>query len=771
MPRSRLKMPVALATVLVTGLAMLQMLSAFSGPAMAADNPARPASPVKLVFVHHSSGENWLADPPSDFAGGLGIALRDNNYFVSDTNYGWGPADADLGGTIGDHTNIGSWYNWFAGPHSGIYLSALYSESEQHCSYSRMGAGPGGENTIVMFKSCFPNSGLGGSPADPVPSIGSNPLRGSESNDPGAEFTVANAKGIYVDILNYFRTRQDKLFVVITAPPLADGTYAANARAFNNWLVNDWLAGYPYKNVFVWDYYDVLTSNGGSKDVNDLGASGGNHHRWWNNAVQHQVASGANTLAYQSTSPDHPNTTGNQKATAEYVPLLNVAYNRFKGSAPPPNPPVPPSSQWKSHFYFAEGYTGENFQEYACLENPNAAAAPSWVTCTYSDGTSKTQYYSLNPSSRLTVDINQLAGAGKELSMRVVSSSASVVAERPMYFNYQGVWSGGHDVIGATAPAQDWYFAEGTTLAGFDEYVTVLNPQAGAAHLTFRYMVEGAGETDRQATVNAGSRATFKAVDQVGPDKNVSLNVHSDVPIVAERPMYFTYSGLGDHGWTGGHDVVGAVAPVREASFAEGTTRAGFEEWLCIQNPGSKSIKVDATYYMGPGQGAPLHKTYAVPARERVTVSVNREVGPDKDVSVKLASAGTFVAERPMYFNYHDAWDGGHDVVGAQPAAVALFAEGYTGENFAEWLCIQNSGAKAAHVAVTYYPEGGAPVTRQHVVAANSRYTIDVNSDAGPGLSISAKVAADVPVMVERPMYFDFRGEWTGGHDVAGYAQ
>ena len=757
-----------LAVAMLAALALAQVLAVFSGPAMAADNPSRPASPVKLVFVHHSSGQNWLADLGSDeHSGGLGVALRDNNYFVSDTNYGWGPADATLGGTIGDHTYTGSWYNWFRGPTSGTYLSALYSESGQNCSYSRMGADPGGENTVIMFKSCFPNSGLGGGPSDPVPAIGANPLRGSDTTDPGT-LTVANAKGIYIDLLNYFRTRPDKLFVVITAPPLSDGTYGANARAFNNWLVNDWLAGYPYQNVFVWDYYNVLTSKGAG--LNDLGSADGNHHRWWHNAVQHQVGYGGNVTAYPS-GDDHPNTQGNQKATAEFVPLLNVAYNRFKGSSPAPNPPVPPPAQWKSHFYFAEGYTGENFQEYACLENPNATSSAAWVTCTYADGTSKSQYYSLSPASRLTVDINQLAGAGKELSMRIVSTSANVVAERPMYFDYMGKWTGGHDVIGATAPAQDWYFAEGTTLPGFEEYVTVLNPQTAAAHLTFRYMVEGAGETDRTTTVNASSRATFKAADQVGTNKNVSLCVHSDVPIVAERPMYFTYSGLGDHGWTGGHDVVGASTPVTQASFAEGTTRGGFEEWLCVQNPGSSAIKVDATYYMGPGQGAPLKKTYAVPARERLTVSVNREVGPDKDVSVKLTSAGAFVAERPMYFDYHDAWDGGHDVIGGQPAAGALFAEGYTGDNFAEWLCIQNSGSKAAHMTVTYYPEGGAPIAKQHVVGANSRYTIDVNGDAGPGLSISAKVTSDVPVMVERPMYFDFQGKWTGGHDVAGYAQ
>ena len=49
--------------------------------------------------------------------------------------------------------------------------------------------------------------------------------------------TVANAKAVYNDILTYFATRQDKLFIVITAPPLmesetTDPIHAANARAF-----------------------------------------------------------------------------------------------------------------------------------------------------------------------------------------------------------------------------------------------------------------------------------------------------------------------------------------------------------------------------------------------------------------------------------------------------------------------------------------------------------------------------------------------------------
>jgi streptogramin lyase len=429
------------------------------------------------------------------------------------------------------------------------------------------------------------------------------------------------------------------------------------------------------------------------------------------------------------------------------------------------NPPVPPSPQWKSTFYFAEGYTGDNFQEYACLENPNATAADTWITCMFPDGTSQSQYYSLAPTSRLTVDINQLAGAGKELSMRVVSTSPGIVAERPMYFNYKGQWSGGSDAVGATSPAKDWYFAEGNTLSDFDEYLTVQNPGSKTANLTFHYMVEGAGEHDSSAQVKPGSRATFKTRDQIGSNLNASLYLSSDENIVAERPMYFNYHGA----WTGGHDVVGANSPNTKWYFAEGTTRGGFEEWLCLQNPGTTPMTVDATYQLGQGQGSPIKKSYALPAHQRLTVSVNREIGTNKDASVYLSSASAFVAERPMYFDYHDAWDGGHDVIGANnPATTWLFAEGTTRDNFNEWLCLQNPGSADAHATITYYTTSGGAVTRHWTVPANSRLTVNVNDDAGANQDLSAKVTSDEPVIVERPMYFDYNG-WTGGHDVVGY--
>ncbi len=290
---------------------------------------APPASPVKLIFIHHSTGGNWLADPNADQPyGGLGAALMQNNYYVSATNYGWGPDGAG----IGDRTDIPNWPEWFTGPDSQAILAALFNETgqnfQEYGAWPRLNADPGGPNAIVLFKSCFPNSDLFGQPADPP------------AANPNQQFTVSNAKAVYNQILTSFAQHRDKLFVAITAPPQTENGYgedyqtpaqrAANARAFNNWLLHDWLRDYPYDNVAVFDYYNVLT-----------GAD--NHHRWQDGSIVHQVATAYNFSAYPSDPwNSHPNTTGQQKATQEFVPLLNHFYNLWQADSPAPTPtPVP----------------------------------------------------------------------------------------------------------------------------------------------------------------------------------------------------------------------------------------------------------------------------------------------------------------------------------------------------------------------------------------------------------------------------------------------
>ena len=268
-----------------------------------AADPTPPEKPVKLVFVHHSCGENWLADGH----GGLGRALGENNYFVSDTNYGWGPD------SIGDRTDILNWPEWFTGPESATYTRALYGCGNTNSPYTRTVRDPGGENRIVIFKSCFPNSNLDGRPSDTAAR--------------GDGLTVGNAKAIYNELLKYFGTRPDKLFVVVTAPPVQDTAHAANARAFNTWLVRDWLAGYKGDNVAVFDFYNVLTGPD-------------SHHRLRGGRIEHLIDNGKNTLHYPTDGDDHPSPAGNRKATEEFVPLLNAYYNNWQKNAPAAPAPV-----------------------------------------------------------------------------------------------------------------------------------------------------------------------------------------------------------------------------------------------------------------------------------------------------------------------------------------------------------------------------------------------------------------------------------------------
>jgi Purple acid Phosphatase, N-terminal domain/Calcineurin-like phosphoesterase/Family of unknown function (DUF5719) len=428
------------------------------------------------------------------------------------------------------------------------------------------------------------------------------------------------------------------------------------------------------------------------------------------------------------------------------------------------NPPEPVPTSW----YFAEGYTGAGFQEYLCLANVTSRDAKAEVTYMFNGQKPQERELQVKAGSRTTVNVNDVVGEGKEVSARI-SSQTPLVVERPIYFLYQGKWSGGHDVVGATSPGRRWYFAEGTTREGFEEWITVLNPSAYEATVNFGYMLEGEGAVTRTETVEPTSRKTFRVADHIGTGKDASLLLESDRSIVAERPTYFAYNGLAANNWQGGHCVVGAAAGSKRWFFAEGTTREGFEEWLCLQNPNTADTTVSVRYLLGRGQGDPVNAEYVVPARQRLTVSVNRVVGSQKDVSVELSSSDEFVAERPMYFLYHEQWGGGHDCLGVVSGGTTwLFAEGNTASDFQEWLCLVNPSGSTANVVVTYFTESGGTITRAHHIEPYSRYTISVNQDAGADMALAAAVTSDVDIVAERPMYFDYGG-LAGGHCAPGY--
>ncbi|MFO1477588.1 MAG: SGNH/GDSL hydrolase family protein [Verrucomicrobiota bacterium] len=283
-----------------SGQAQRLDLSGFSNSA--------PAQPLRLLFLHHSVGGQWLAAPGPEEGtnpicatnpngGSLRAALQSQGYQVHEASYG---------SRIGENTDIFDWPGKFRDQMDAILACDL-----QNQSYTN-----GERNQVVMFKSCFPNNDFRGPGRPP-------------GNAAGPELTIWNARAAYASLLEQFRKHPDVLFVCVTAPPLAAKPFpsplwkravkallgrsndytdrAALAREFNNWLssTNGWLAEAP-RNVVVFDYYDVLTGHGAS------------------NLSVYSTVDG-----YDS----HPSAEGNRRATEEFIPFLNRAVQRA-GIAP-----------------------------------------------------------------------------------------------------------------------------------------------------------------------------------------------------------------------------------------------------------------------------------------------------------------------------------------------------------------------------------------------------------------------------------------------------
>ena len=103
---------------------------------------------------------------------------------------------------------------------------------------------------VIAFKSCFPASAI-----------------------PDAD-TLQQYKDWYLAMRDFFDTRTDRVFVVMSTPPLhrqaTNATEAANARAFADWLASSaFLSGHP--NVRCFNLFDHLArADDGSATANML---------------------------------------------------------------------------------------------------------------------------------------------------------------------------------------------------------------------------------------------------------------------------------------------------------------------------------------------------------------------------------------------------------------------------------------------------------------------------------------------------------------------
>ncbi|HXX76965.1 MAG TPA: S53 family peptidase [Ktedonobacteraceae bacterium] len=332
-------------------------------------------------------------------------------------------------------------------------------------------------------------------------------------------------------------------------------------------------------------------------------------------------------------------------------------------------------------FYFADIESQRNYSSFVTILNPPGGST-AHVTVTYYAGGAilATDSIVVPPGQRGTTYPQKTGVNINTKCAFTVHSDQPVAVERPTYFttsrsNISGAVTGASSVIGARAPGKDWLFAEGYTGYDFHEYLVLANFDSTAtANATINLEYSNGAVNPQTVQVPPMSQVFFDVNAASDPNvfaqatTEVSAEVTSDSPIVAERQEYFLYNST----IPGGTDVIGEPGPAKVVySFAEGYTTSGFNEFLTLQNPNTSSESVAVTLYLH--NSIISQQVVTVGPQTRYTMNINSLVvpiaqantGAGYEVSLAVwAASGTIVVERPMYFNFHGFAKGGTDVIG-----------------------------------------------------------------------------------------------------------
>lgn len=200
--------------------------------------------------------------------------------------------------------------------------------------------------------------------------------------------------------------------------------------------------------------------------------------------------------------------------------------------------------------------------------------------------------------------------------------------------------------------------------------------------------------------------------------------------------------------------------------LAEGSTGLGhlgsFETWVLIQNPGDSPASAKLTY-LTPG-GKREGPDVVLPPGSRSTVNVADTLPDCWEVSTVVESDVPVVVERAMYWDTPSAYrESAGGSIGTPFASSSWYlAEGSTGFDergrFDTYITVANPQDAESEVTVTFMTPEGAVAGPTASVGPGTRWTVNA-ADWVPGRwSVATRVAATVPVVAERSVYWNEAG-------------
>ncbi len=424
-----------------------------------------------------------------------------------------------------------------------------------------------------------------------------------------------------------------------------------------------------------------------------------------------------------------------------------------------------------NRWVLSEGATGY-FSERLALVNPNPEDASVVISYLRKGAGPVVRDYTVAGNSRLTVDVNAIAGLANEaVSAVVTATEGGVLVERSMFWG--DLWYGGHTGKGVPSSRTSWYLAEGEANF-FDTYILLANAGANAANVTIDYLLTEGAPVRRTYTLAANSRETICANDIAGVrGKQFSASVTSDQPITVERAMYFSNRG---RVWNGGHGAAAVEAPATEWFVAEGRTGPMFDTYLLLANPNPAPTTVTIRYLRPTGPVITEERT--LDRQSRMTRYLDEIPGlEDTDVSASITATLPIVVERAMYWpgNFHQ-WEEAHASAGVTSTGTLWgLAEGEHGGGraFETYILVANPSDADASVKLTLLRAAGlTPLVLTKTVPRNSRLTVsswEFPLASGEKFGALVESTNEVPIVVERSLYWNGGGvPWGGGSNETG---
>jgi hypothetical protein len=203
-----------------------------------------------------------------------------------------------------------------------------------------------------------------------------------------------------------------------------------------------------------------------------------------------------------------------------------------------------PARRW----LHAEGATGEFFDTYILLANPNTTATQARLTYLLPDGSTVVRVKDLPAKSRTTVVVEQEDARLADTAVSVtVDADQPVISERAMY--WPSLWQEAHNSFGQTETALRWGVADGCQGGprAHDTYILLANPGAAAAQVRVTFLRERGSPVVKSFSVAATSRFNV-AVGAESPELNgecfgAVVESTNGVEIAVERAVYWNARG------------------------------------------------------------------------------------------------------------------------------------------------------------------------------------------------------------------------------------